>query len=317
MAVNKRLSQVKRTHLFDGALNCKNVAYRNAADSLIAGMLKEDIGSGDVTADLFNGGADRQIVAKIVSNGRAILAGAEELEAFFSVKRDFAKGLVRFEFLKKDGAVLRKGTVFVKLHGFASDILKVERTVLNFLQRLSGVATLTARFKVQVPPRVLITSTRKTLWGVLDKRAVVTGGGGTHRINLSDAVLIKDNHVALFGGDFERILDLAGANRHGRFVEIEVDSPADAVKLMRLYERKIADGMKWPLYILLDNFAPAQIRKTVKIAKEFPAYGNIFLEASGGINLANVKEFARSGVDIISVGALTHSAAAADFSLEF
>ncbi len=319
MSEEKRTDQARSTHLLNGMRILNGADYRKKTEKFIFNMLIDDIGNGDITTDLFSANSDKKIAAEIISNGEYVMSGLDELVRFFNVKRALFKDIISFECKTRDGERVKKNTVAVILHGYAKDILKAERTILNFIQRLSGIATMTARFVKSAPPGVLITPTRKTFWGAVDKRACITGGGGAHRINLSDAVLIKDNHLSLFGGDFERLLDLCRAKKtKARFIEIEVDSPADAKKLITVYrDQKVSGRITWPLYILLDNFTVPKIKQTVKYAKNSGIYEYLLLEASGGINLKNIGAYSRSGVDIVSVGALTHSAPAADFSLSF
>jgi nicotinate-nucleotide pyrophosphorylase (carboxylating) len=207
--------------------------------------------------------------------------------------------------------------VIAVLEGDAKEMLRMERTILNFLQHMCGVATAAQAYVrkcVRFP--VLVCPTRKTPWGLLDKRACVVGGAGTHRLNLSDAVLVKDTHLDLLEHDYRMLADkLAAAQNLGRFVEIEVESMAEGRKASRILaalqkERSI------PCLIMLDNMKPDDIRKFVKELRSSKSWRNILIEASGGISLKNIKEYARTGVDVVSVGAMTHSAQALDISFK-
>jgi nicotinate-nucleotide pyrophosphorylase (carboxylating) len=330
--LNKRLALIKSTHSRAEALSLSNPAYWNSVRDLLNGMLSEDLGSGDITTDLFIGADDRKISAKIISKCSAVVAGMDEIKKFFSEKGGIFKGMIVFKSLKNDSDNVKKGDIIAEIKGSAFDILKAERVILNFLQRMSGIATLTAQYKKLVPNNVLIVPTRKSLWGMVDKKACIAGGGGTHRINLSDAILIKDNHIALVGGDFAGIFNRLGKTaKKGRFIEIEVQSPAEAFEVIELYKKTInavcktmtagkkdaGDKTNQPLFIMFDNFSARKIKETIKKISADPIYDKIFFEASGGITLKNIKEYGETGVDIISVGALTHSAPAADFSMRF
>lgn len=333
---NKRLALIKSTHSRAEALSLANPAYWNSVRNLLNGMLREDLGTGDITTDLFIGADDKKISAKIISKCSAVVAGIDEIKKFFSEKGaedGIFKGMIVFKSLKNDSDNVKKSDVLAEVKGSASDVLKAERVILNFLQRMSGIATLTARYKKLVSPNVLVVPTRKSLWGPADKKACIAGGGGTHRINLSDAILVKDNHIALVGGNFGKIFDrLENASQKGKFIEIEVKSPSEAFEVIGLYKKLTNDvvgkssGQKnttWgkktnpPLFIMFDNFPARKIGEIIKKIYADPIYDKIFFEASGGITLKNIKEYGKTGVDIISVGALTHSAPAADFSMKF
>lgn len=282
----------------------------------------------DVLArDLWNGGDITSAImfkktpwieAKIVSKSNGILAGMSELKFFLKFIHKCGLGRVELKQLKRDGVMIAKGHKLALLKGNATDILKLERTALNLLQRMSGVATITRRFVKKVPANICITPTRKTLWGMLDKRACVVGGGGTHRLNLSDAVVIKDTHLRLAGGNFEQIFKkLAAAKQVGKFIEIEVESVNDALKAAQWYYKYLLRRRPHvPFYLMLDNMSPAAIKKTVNSLRKHKLYHDILLEASGGITLKNVAMYAKCGVDVIAVGAITHSAPALDIGLK-
>ena len=191
-------------------------------------------------------------------------------------------------------ARIEKGDAIIKLVGGIKTILKLERTILNILQRMSGIATQTAHL-VKLCPHVLICPTRKTQWGLLDKKAVTVGGGGTHRLGLYDWILIKDNHLKISNFEF-RILN--------KFWEIEVKNEKELKKAIALK----------PDVIMFDNFKPNQIKKLIKILHE--KHPQIIFEASGGINEETIKNYSQTGVDVISLGALTHSTKALDISLD-
>jgi nicotinate-nucleotide pyrophosphorylase (carboxylating) len=210
----------------------------------------------------------------------------------------------------EDGARLDRGTALATVAGPLRSILAAERTALNFLQRLSGVASLTRKYADAVAgTRAAVLDTRKTTpgWRLLEKYAVRTGGGTNHRVGLYDGVLIKDNHLAGLGGDVRRAVGLARAapGNAGLAVEVEVDT-------LELLEHALAARAD---IVLLDNMTPEQMRTAV--ARRDAVSPGTKLEASGGINLSTIAAVAATGVDRISVGALTHSAPALDIALDY
>lgn len=270
---------------------------------IIKRALKEDIGKGDITTKcLVPHGMTAKAV--IVSKEDGFLAGvdiARQIFAALSRKISFIKH-------KKDGQKIKKGDVIASLRGPAGAILSGERLALNFIQRLSGIATLTGKFVgLCAGTGATILDTRKTTPNlrVLEKFAVKMGGGMNHRMGLYDAVLIKDNHLVA-EPDIKKAV--SKARRTGKSVEVEVKTFPELKEALNAM----------PDRILLDNMSAARLKKAVKIAKNhFRETGKrVFLEASGGINLKNTKKIANTGVDFISVGALTHSPKALDISLE-
>jgi nicotinate-nucleotide pyrophosphorylase (carboxylating) len=264
--------------------------------------LSEDIGEGDLTTDFFVS-KNQQATARIVAHERATLAGtATAAEVFRRVD-----SAVEITVVKNDGSEIDAGDSVIKLRGQARSILKAERVALNFLQRLSGIATLTRKFvDAAGTDRVKILDTRKTAPGLraLEKTAVVSGGGANHRFGLFDMVLLKDNHLILSAG-FAALAKAVQEFREARpNVRIEVE--ADALDQVRAFLE--IDGID---VILLDNMKPAQIREAIALGKD-----KVKFEASGGVTLKNIGQIAATGVDYISIGALTHSPRAIDFSLE-
>ena len=277
-------------------------ALRAESDRLIGAALGEDIGEGDFTT-LWTVRASAQAEAVIVAKGRLVVAG------IWIAGRVFSRVLAdtRIELLVEDGAAVDPGARLLRVRGPARGILTAERTALNFLGRLSGIATLTRRFvEAAAGTRARITDTRKTTpgWRHLEKWAVRTGGGVNHRAGLDDMILIKDNHIAAAGGAREAVLRVAARNRRGLEVEVEVSSAAGVEELRGLPVRRI----------LLDNMDVDGLREAVSRVARWPE-PRPELEASGNISLERVRTVAGTGVDWISVGALTHSAPAADLSL--
>ena len=268
----------------------------------IAIALREDLGEGDTTTQFFVP-ADLQALGRIIARERAVVAGTETAaEVFRRVSPE-----LKVEILQPDGTALTGGETILEVRGAAGAILTAERTVLNFLQRLCGIATLTRQFVDAVgKSKAKILDTRKTTPGLraLEKAAVVAGGGTNHRATLSDMVLVKDNHLSLGAGlpGFASAIQRLRQERPGLKIEVE----ADRLDQVRAFLE--VDGID---VILLDNMEPTEMREAVAAGK-----GKVKFEASGGITVKNVRRIAASGVDYISVGALTHSARAIDLSLE-
>lgn len=264
----------------------------------VAAALAEDMGSGDLTALLTP--PENRARAWVVCREAAVVCGQPWFEACFR-KLDPA---LRLNWLVAEGARIETGTRLCEMEGRARALLSGERTALNFLQTLSAVATMTHRFVEAVAgTRAAIVDTRKTLPGLrlAQKYAVRTGGGTNHRIGLYDAMLIKENHIAAAGG-IAAAMQRALAIARGAWIQIEVEN------LRQLAEALTAGATM----ILLDNMGPEQMREAVKITA-----GRAQLEASGGITLANVRAIAETGVDRISIGALTKDIKATDLSMRF
>src|ERR1700719_1480423 len=264
--------------------------------------LQEDIGEGDVTTEFFVP-ASVHASARVVAHERAIVAGTETVVEVFR-RVDAA---AHTQVLQPDGAEIKPGDVIIEIRALARSILMAERVALNFLQRLSGIATLTREFvEAAGNDHVKILDTRKTTPGLraLEKAAVVAGGGANHRFGLFDMVLVKDNHLAVSAG-FAAVAKAVQKFRETR-PSVRIEAEADALEQVRSFlEIKGID------VILLDNMKPAQIREAIALGK-----GKVKFEASGGVTLKNIRQIAATGVDFISIGALTHSPRAIDFSLE-
>jgi nicotinate-nucleotide pyrophosphorylase (carboxylating) len=268
----------------------------------IAAALKEDIGQGDITTDFFVP-ETLHATGRITAREKAIVAGTgAAAEVFRRVDPS-----VDIQLLRPEGDEVVSSDIIIEVRGLARSILKAERVALNFLQRLCGIATLTRQFVDAVGnDRAKILDTRKTTPGLraLEKAAVVAGGGVNHRFGLYDMVLIKDNHLATFGG-LSSFADRIHQLREER-PNIRIEVEADDLEQARAFAE--VDGID---VILLDNMTPAQIREAVALRKD-----NIQFEASGGITLKNVKRIAATGVDYISIGGLTNAARTIDIGLE-
>lgn len=275
------------------------------SDILIELALAEDIGSGDVTS-LYFISKERRACAFVAARKDGVISGVELAARVFST---VDPSLV-VEILISDGSRVAAGALLIRVEGSARSILTAERTALNFLQHLSGVATLTARYVEQVKgTRARILDTRKTTPGyrLLEKNAVLDGGGTNHRLGLYDRAMVKDNHLAAEGGTeaIQVAIDQLKSDRPGVGVELEADSLEQVRAFLAM------DGVD---FILLDNMSLEELRAAVEMRGE---RGKPQLEASGGVTLETLLEIAETGVDFISVGALTHSAPALDVGLDF
>ena len=259
--------------------------------------LNEDLfPSGDITTNLLNKNLIKKI--KLISNQNGIIGGLEFAKQTFKL----LDKKVRFKIKKKEGSYVKKGTVIALIEGRIKNILIGERVALNFLSHISGIATKTNKFVKKSGKKTKICCTRKTIPNlrVIQKYAVKLGGGTNHRFNLSDEFLIKDNHLAS-NKNFEEIVKKAIKTKKGRKITVEVDN---------LKQFRKINGLKFNT-ILFDNMSLKNLKVGVKLAK-----GNYETEASGGINLKNINSIAKTNVDRISVGELTHSFKSLDLKLE-
>jgi nicotinate-nucleotide pyrophosphorylase (carboxylating) len=258
--------------------------------------LNEDLyPSGDITSDLIK--SSKIIEVKLISNENAVIGGLRFAKHAFAL----VDNKIKFIAKKKDGTFVKKNSLVATIKGKAQNILIAERVALNFLSHISGIATKTNQFVKLVGKRCKICCTRKTIPNlrVIQKYAVKLGGGTNHRFNLSDEFLIKDNHIA--SSDIKNLVSLAIKNKKGRKITVEVDN---------LKQLKTIMGLKFNT-VLFDNMSIKNLKAGVMIAKKYYT-----TEASGNINLKTVKKVAKTGVDRISIGSITHSNAAIDFKLE-
>ncbi len=275
-----------------------NIIY---IERLVDRALEEDIGSGDVTTSSIIGTSDRRAKANLIAKQDGVLCGIGIFE--ITVRR--LDPMAAFGGKLTDGDEFKAGDVLRRIEAYAAPLLSSERTALNFLQHLSGIATLTSKYvKAVEKTGVRITDTRKTLPGLrlLEKYAVRCGGGSNHRFNLSDMVLIKDNHIAYAGGVGKAVNLVRSRASHSLKIEVEVTS-------LEQVEEAVASQAD---VIMLDNMNIEDIRSAAELAR-----GKALIEASGNVSLENVREIAACGVDIISVGRVTHSAPNVDISLDF
>jgi nicotinate-nucleotide pyrophosphorylase (carboxylating) len=258
--------------------------------------LNEDLyPSGDITSSLIKN--DKVIKVKLLSSQKAIIGGLLFAKHAFALVDNKIKFIIK----KKDGSQIKKGSLIATIEGKAKNILIAERVSLNFLSHISGIASKTNQFVKLAGKKCKICCTRKTIPNlrVIQKYAVKLGGGTNHRFNLSDEYLIKDNHIA--SSELKTLVSLAIKNKEGRKITVEVDNLKQLKNIM---------GLKFNT-ILFDNMSIKNLKAGVKIAKKYYE-----TEASGNINLKNVKAVAKTGVNRISVGSITHSTSAIDLKLE-
>lgn len=286
--------------------------------------LEKDLGEhGDITTDgLLN--TKREVIARIYANQPGVLAGAHEINYFLAASSPvFKPGIKQIQITKDtpDGTEFAKDDLLFELKGDAHDILKVERVTLNLLQHMSGIATRTKELVEKAKSAnsdILVVPTRKTTWGLLDKKAVTIGGGGTHRLDLSDAVLIKDNHLALYENSVkDTLLNFHPPTSPYTFFEIEIESRDMAIEAANLMvELQKNSAIPNPAVMMFDNMKPAEIEKIIAAFKKGDIYDNFIFEASGGINEETIKAYTKCGVDVVSMGSLTQKIQPIDLSLE-
>jgi nicotinate-nucleotide pyrophosphorylase (carboxylating) len=276
----------------------------NMLFNMASAFLAEDIGRGDVTTQATVRPTARGR-GKFLAKQSLIIAGIEVTEAIFT---NLEPGM-ELEAFVYDGDRVEPGHEFARIEGLAQVLLMGERVALNLIQRMSGIATETRRYVEAIQgTQAQIVDTRKTAPGLrmLDKYAVLVGGGRNHRFGLDDGCLIKDNHIALAGGIREAVHRAQESVGHLLRIEVEVGSIDDLAEALD-------SGVE---AILLDNMTPDVVAEAVRYVRSQPGGDGVLLEVSGRINLANVRSYAETGADLISVGALTHSAPAADISFK-
>ncbi len=265
----------------------------------LAKFLSEDLGKGDITTNLL---PRKKIKARIISRQDGIIAGVNYVKEIF-----LSKGCT-VRIIKKDGDKTRSNQTILEITGYAKSVLPCERTALNLLSRMSGIATKTKKLveKINtVNSKVKLYATRKTAPGLrfFDKEAVKIGGGEKHRMSLDQMIMIKDNHLAI-AGSLPRLI--IKARKKYKKIEVEVENQEDALLAA-------STGVN---IIMLDNFSPKEIINTVNRLKKSKLRKRVKLEASGGINEKNVMKYAKTGVDMISIGEITNAVTGIDFSLE-
>ena len=316
-AYSLRQERLKRAFFRGDCLHLGNHEYLRSVRALLNELLGSDVGLGDLTATVLQL-SDQHATAKILAKESGVVAGVAEF--CWLLMRDDLEVRVR----KNDGETINAGDVVLEIEGRRGDLLAHERVGLNLLQRLSGIASATRRFQELLHrhnPEAHVVATRKTPWGLLDKRAVHLGGGGTHRLGLWDAILVKNNHLALLANREEDAVRIAverawPARQSAAFIEVEVRSEPGAMAAAQAFRRVQESSQEangdCPCLLLLDNMPPARIAAIIADLRAQNLFDHILTEASGNISESNLEEYAASGVDAVSMGALTHSARALD-----
>lgn len=291
-------------------LTTKNNTYAEACRQLFDFQIKNDVIENDTTSKLIQG-KYKNIKAYISAGESGIVAGVEEVVYLIKKRTN-----LKVKIITKDGTLIRKKDLLIELSGNPLEILKFERTILNIISRMSGIATAANSLIIKNNLKTPLAATRKTLWGLLDKKAVFIGGGLTHRLSLSDEVLIKDNHIDIIAKNSHinrlesllKILIFIKKSQLHRPFEIEVESELEAYFLYNAYKKM---SISLPLIMMLDNFSPDIAARTIKTINN----SLIIFELSGNINKINIKDYDKIGADVISIGALTNSSKALDISL--
>lgn len=311
-----REERVKQAFFRGAILTHENAVYRQAVLALTGALLQEDAASGDLTSAAL-GLNPARVSAAVIAQEPGVIAGLQEFALLFR-----GNG-VDVVLEKRDGDAIRPGDTVLLAQGQQTKLLALERIGLNLLQRMSGIATASRAVQERVRQsrsETAVVGTRKTPWGLLDKRALHLGGAGTHRLGLGDAILIKNNHLALLAAREEEAAPLAierawKLRAKSAFIEVEVrgqDAACAAAASFRELQEKT--GEEYPCVLMLDNFTPAQIGAALAMLRRENLLDYALVEASGGISEANAVEYAATGVDAVSIGALTHSARALDLS---
>ena len=277
---------------------------RKILEEKLRALLAEDMGQGDITSSLVVP-AGTNAKASVVAKQAGIVAGIEEGKIFLQSLGLEVEGSV------SDGKKVKPGEVLLRISGDARTLLAAERTLLNLLSRMSGIATATRNLVEKLREaniKTRVACTRKTAPGLLyfDKKAVVIGGGDTHRLHLDDMILIKDNHIALAGSVEKAVEKARKRASFSKKIEVEVTEAEEVLPAIRAG----AD------IVMLDNFSPKRIEKAMALLKKNKYYGKVLVEVSGGITAENITRFASTGVDVVSLGEITQSPKALDMSLE-
>jgi len=268
-------------------------------DEIVKLAVEEDLGLGDITSDNIFSSQDKSVAFLVAKEDMTVCGGPVAAQVF-----EYIDSKVKFTMLAKEGESVKKGAKIAKAEGSTLSILKGERPALNFMQRMSGIASAAAQLsKITKKYGVMLTDTRKSLPGMrkFDKYAVRTGGARNHRMSLADSVMIKDNHIAAAGSITKAVNIIKSKIGHTPKIEVETKNSVEVKEALKAG----AD------IIMFDNMTPAEIKKNIILLKG----ANVITEASGGINKNNLEEYCKTGVDVISMGALTHSVPSKDISL--
>jgi nicotinate-nucleotide pyrophosphorylase (carboxylating) len=311
-----REERVKQAFFRGGSLSVDNAEYRAFVLAFAGALLQDDVSAGDLTAESL-GLPHTRVSATVVAREPGIAAGLQEFALLYR-----SNGIdVVVE--KRDGDAIRTGDAVLLAQGEQTKLLALERVGLNLLQRMSGIATASHRVQDRIRQsgsETAVVGTRKTPWGMLDKRALHLAGAGTHRLNLGDAILIKNNHLALLASREEEAAPLAierawALRRKSAFIEVEVRGETAARAAAEAFRRLLEkSGEEYPCIVMLDNMDPGRIAGVLGMLRREKLLDYTLVEASGGIAEANAVEYAATGVDVISIGSLTHSVRALDLS---
>ena len=289
----------------------KTKEYYSSVKNLINEKIKEDFDGGDITTDSLID-KNKEIKAVILSRGEGIVAGIEEVSLMLNEEK--------VTVLKKDGNEVKNKDIILEINGNARKILAYERTLLNIMQRMSGIVTAVYNIKKSIKNNCLIAATRKTLFPLIDKKAVSVGGALTHRLTLNDAALIKHTHMKIINNDLENALRLTAENDRIKYIEIEIKNEAEALKAAEAISNLKSEKL---FAIMFDNMECSMIRNSINEINNMINKNNdeklknkILFEASGGINENNIEEYSKTGVDVVSIGLITHSSKAVDMSLQ-
>jgi nicotinate-nucleotide pyrophosphorylase (carboxylating) len=311
-----REARVKQAFFRGDSLTIDSSVYRQFVVALADALLQDDLVNGDLTAAAMDLKSSR-VSAAVTARADGVIAGLQEFAQLYR-----GRG-VDVVLEKCDGDVVAPGDTVLLAQGDQTKLLALERVGLNLLQRMSGIASASRSAQERVRQsgsETRVIGTRKTPWGPLDKRALHLGGVGTHRLNLGDAILIKNNHLALLANREEDAAPLAiekawKLRDRAAFIEVEVRSETAARAAAAAF-RALLDksGQEYPCVLMLDNMSPARIGAVLDMLRREDLLDSALVEASGGISEANAVEYAVTGVDAISIGALTHSVRALDLS---
>lgn len=313
-AGTRREERVRAAFYRGGSLTLENLAYVQAVHELMGELLRQDAERGDLTVEAL-GITDHRCTMEIRAKQTGLAAGIDEARWLYE-----REGLTTSPGVN-DGECVATGQGLLRVCGNAKTLFRMERVVVNLMQRMSGIATATQRLVKaarEILPSAHVVATRKTPWGLLDKRAVHIGGGGTHRLSLSDAILIKTNHLLFASGgretNVEDSIRRAFENRKtASFFEVEVTSKEEAALAARVLRDLQAADDRCPCILMLDNFTPAEAAAAVTLLRSCDLHDAVLIEASGNADVS-LAAYAAAGVDAISIGALTHSVRALDLS---
>ena len=307
-----REERVRAAFYRGGDLTLENPLYLRAVRTLIDELLREDMEPADLTVEAMEIGA-RPCTLEIRTKEAGVVAGVAEATWIYERARQTATPII------SDGSNVTTGDVILRIAGEARSLLSLERTVVNLVQRMSGIATATKKLVTavrQASATAHVVGTRKTAWGLLDKRAIHCGGGGTHRLNLGDAILVKTNHLRLASNKIsDATLRRAWERRKSAaFFEVEVTSVEEALEAARVLGELQASSDACPCILMLDNFSATDTGRAVQSLRDAGLHDAVLVEASGKVSEESVASYATAGVDAISIGALTHSVRALDLS---